>query len=97
MVPVSRAQVAGRISRVLWITLALNLAVAGGKIAYGHATGVLSIRADGFHSLTDSINNLVGLLGVSFAALPADAAYVAIHTGSAHADNLLRLPGVGPR
>jgi len=75
MVPVSRAQVAGRISRVLWITLALNLAVAGGKITYGHATGVLSIRADGFHSLTDSINNLVGLLGVSFAARPADAGH----------------------
>jgi cation diffusion facilitator family transporter len=33
---------------------------------------VLSIRADGFHSLTDSVNNLVGLLGVYFASRPAD-------------------------
>lgn len=59
-------------SRVLWLTLGLNLVVAGAKIAYGHATSVLSIRADGFHSLTDSVNNLVGLLGVHFAARPAD-------------------------
>lgn len=64
--------VAKQVRRVLWVTLGLNLAVAGSKIAYGHAFGVLSIRADGFHSLTDSVNNLVGLLGVYFAAQPAD-------------------------
>lgn len=73
--PTSRQQNARRISRVLWVTLGLNLVVAGAKIAYGHATGVLSIRADGFHSLTDSVNNLVGLLGVYFAARPADAGH----------------------
>jgi cation diffusion facilitator family transporter len=63
------------VRRVLWLTLGLNLAVAGSKIAYGHATSVLSIRADGFHSLTDSVNNLVGLMGVFFAARPADAGH----------------------
>jgi cation diffusion facilitator family transporter len=62
-----------RIRRVLWVTLALNLAVAGAKIAYGYSVGALSIRADGFHSLTDSTNNLVGLLGVFLASRPADA------------------------
>jgi cation diffusion facilitator family transporter len=62
-----------RIRRVLWVTLGLNLFVAVSKIVYGHASGVLSIRADGFHSLTDSVNNLVGLCGVYFAAQPADA------------------------
>ena len=60
---------------MLWVTLGLNVVVATSKIAYGHASGVLSIRADGFHSLTDSINNLVGLLGVYFAARPADAGH----------------------
>jgi cation diffusion facilitator family transporter len=73
--PLSRLEArlrASRVSRVLWITLGLNLAVAASKIAYGHSTGVLSIRADGFHSLTDSVNNLVGLMGVYFAAQPAD-------------------------
>ncbi len=60
---------------MLWVTLGLNLAVAGSKIAYGYSTGVLSIRADGFHSLTDSVNNVVGLLGVYFSARPADASH----------------------
>lgn len=63
---------AKQVRRVLWVTLGLNLAVAGSKIGYGHALSVLSIRADGFHSLTDSVNNLVGLMGVHFAAQPAD-------------------------
>ncbi|HVY27006.1 MAG TPA: cation diffusion facilitator family transporter [Polyangiaceae bacterium] len=73
--PTSREQSARQVSRVLWVTLGLNVLVAGAKIAYGHATGVLSIRADGFHSLTDSVNNLVGLLGVYFASRPADAGH----------------------
>ena len=65
----------GPVSRVLWVTLGLNLVVATSKIAYGHASGVLSISADGFHSLTDSVNNLVGLAGVFFASRPADAGH----------------------
>jgi cation diffusion facilitator family transporter len=60
---------------VLWLTLGLNLAVAGAKIGYGHAVHALSIRADGFHSLTDSTNNLVGLGGVWIASRPADAGH----------------------
>jgi cation diffusion facilitator family transporter len=60
------------IRRVLWVTLGLNLAVACAKIAYGYAVNALSIRADGFHSLTDSTNNLVGLIGVALASRPAD-------------------------
>jgi cation diffusion facilitator family transporter len=60
---------------VLWITLGLNLAVAAAKIGYGHAVHALSIRADGFHSLTDSTNNLVGLGGVWIASRPADAGH----------------------
>jgi cation diffusion facilitator family transporter len=72
---VSRELAARQVSRVLWVTLGLNVVVATSKIAYGHATGVLSIRADGFHSLTDSVNNLVGLLGVYFASRPADAGH----------------------
>lgn len=60
---------------MLCFTLALNVAVAVSKIAYGYQSGVLSIRADGFHSLTDSVNNLVGLVGVYFSARPADAGH----------------------
>jgi cation diffusion facilitator family transporter len=60
------------VRRVIWITLVLNLAVAIAKIGYGSLAHALSIRADGFHSLTDSANNLVGLLGVWIASRPAD-------------------------
>ncbi len=70
--PVQLGGRAAAVRRVLWVTLALNLAVAVAKIAYGFAANALSIRADGFHSLTDSSNNLVGLLGVAIASRPAD-------------------------
>jgi len=63
---------AAAVTRVLWVTLCLNVAVAAAKISYGHAVHALSIRADGFHSLTDSSNNLVGLLGVWLGSRPAD-------------------------
>jgi len=66
---------AAEVRSVLWVTLALNLAVAFAKIVYGHLAHALSIRADGFHSLTDSSNNLVGLLGVWIASRPADAGH----------------------
>jgi cation diffusion facilitator family transporter len=71
----SEAERGRGIRRVLWVTLALNASVAGAKIGYGYAANALSIRADGFHSLTDSTNNLVGLLGVYVASRPADAGH----------------------
>ena len=63
------------VRRVIWITLLLNVLVAALKIAYGHYASALSIRADGFHSLTDSANNLVGLVGVTVASRPADSGH----------------------
>lgn len=60
------------IRRVLVLTLGLNVGVALAKIAYGYASNALSIRADGFHSLTDASNNLVGLAGAYFGSRPAD-------------------------
>jgi len=60
------------VRRVLLLTLGLNVAVAAGKIVYGHWVNSLSVRADGFHSLTDATNNLVGLVGVYLASRPAD-------------------------
>lgn len=57
---------------MLLLTLALNVLVASAKITYGHFADVLSVRADGFHSLTDSSNNLVGLIGIHLATRPAD-------------------------
>jgi len=62
----------GAIRRVLWITLGLNLLATLAKIVVGYMTGSLSIVADGFDSLFDSASNLVGLVGISFAARPPD-------------------------
>jgi cation diffusion facilitator family transporter len=60
------------VRRVLLVTLAFNLVVAAAKLAYGTWTHTLSLRADGFHSLTDSSNNLVGLAGVWLSSRPPD-------------------------
>jgi cation diffusion facilitator family transporter len=63
------------IRRTLLVTLALNAAVAASKVAYGTWSNALSIRADGFHSIADSSNNLIGLVAVSLASRPADAGH----------------------
>jgi cation diffusion facilitator family transporter len=60
------------VSRVLIRVLLLNLGVALAKIAFGYASGAISILSDGFHSLTDAASNVVGLVGVNAARLPPD-------------------------
>jgi cation diffusion facilitator family transporter len=60
------------VSRVLFRVLILNLAVAVAKIAFGYASGAISILSDGFHSLTDAWSNVVGLVGVRAARQPPD-------------------------
>jgi cation diffusion facilitator family transporter len=61
------------VSRVLIRVLLLNVIVAIAKIAFGYASGAISILSDGFHSLTDSAANVVGLIGVKAAGRPPDA------------------------
>lgn len=59
-------------SRVLLQVLFLNLAVAAAKLIFGYATGAISILSDGFHSLTDSASNVMGLVGLRAARKPPD-------------------------
>jgi len=61
-----------QVRSVLLFTLILNISVAVSKIILGIVTGALSIIADGFHSLTDSVGNIVGLIVNSVASRPAD-------------------------
>jgi cation diffusion facilitator family transporter len=61
------------VSRVLTRVLVLNLAVAVAKLVLGYATGAVSIVSDGFHSLTDSASNIIGLVGLRAASKPPDA------------------------
>ena len=55
-----------------WITLLLNLVVSGSKIAVGKLSGSLSMVADGYHSLMDGSNNVIGLVVTAFAYAPPD-------------------------
>jgi cation diffusion facilitator family transporter len=57
---------------VLGRVLAVNLLVTVAKIWLGYSTGTLSIISEGFHSLTDSASNVVGLVGISVARRPPD-------------------------
>lgn len=59
--------------RVVWITLALNLVVSATKIVIGQLSHNLTITADGFHSLVDASNNLMGLIGLYYSYRPPDA------------------------
>jgi cation diffusion facilitator family transporter len=61
------------VARVLVRVLLLNLAVAVAKIVFGYLSGAISVLSDGFHSLTDTASNVVGLVGIRAARQPPDA------------------------
>lgn len=63
---------ASEVSAVLYRVLFLNLIVAAAKIALGLATGAVSVLSDGYHSLTDTASNIVGIIGVRIAGAPPD-------------------------
>ena len=69
------AATAAAVRRVLWVTLLLNLVVSGGKIAVGLLSGSVSMVADGYHSLVDGSNNVIGLIVAAFAYAPPDRAH----------------------
>ena len=52
--------------------LVLNVAVAAAKLVFGYASGTVSMVSDGFHSLTDSASNIMGLVGLRAARKPPD-------------------------
>lgn len=58
--------------RVLFGVLLLNLAVALAKLLLGYATGAVSVISDGFHSLTDSASNIIGMVGLRASRKPPD-------------------------
>lgn len=64
-----------REKKVLGIVLLANWVVAFLKIFFGMLTGVLSLSADGFHSLSDGSSNVLGLIMIKIAQKPADSKY----------------------
>ncbi len=60
------------VRKVLIITLLLNLFVMGLKAIVGYWTGSLSLLADALHSVTDSANNVLGLIASKFSSPQPD-------------------------
>lgn len=60
------------VSRVLLSVLFANIAVAVAKIAFGYSARSVAITSDGYHSLTDSFSNIIGLVGLRIARKPPD-------------------------
>jgi cation diffusion facilitator family transporter len=60
------------VTTVLYRVLILNFVVAAAKISLGLTTGAVSVLSDGFHSLTDTASNVVGIIGVRAASEPPD-------------------------
>jgi cation diffusion facilitator family transporter len=60
---------------VLWVVLALNVVVALAKLLYGLFSKSAAMQADGISSMFDGVSNVVALIGMSFAARPADRAH----------------------
>ncbi|MBF2018400.1 MAG: cation transporter [Rivularia sp. T60_A2020_040] len=56
------------VRKVLIVTLLLNLFVMGLKASVGIVTGSLSLVADALHSVTDSANNVLGLITSQFSS-----------------------------
>ncbi|MBW4581353.1 MAG: cation diffusion facilitator family transporter [Tildeniella nuda ZEHNDER 1965/U140] len=61
-----------RVRKVLLITLLLNLFVMVLKAGVGWLTGSLSLLADALHSVTDSANNVLGLVASRFSSPEPD-------------------------
>ncbi|OUL22208.1 cation diffusion facilitator family transporter [Nostoc sp. 106C] len=60
------------VRKVLVITLLLNLFVMALKAVVGYSTGSLSLLADALHSVTDSANNVLGLITSRFSSPQPD-------------------------
>lgn len=61
-----------RVQRTLALILVLNLIVALAKGIFGALAGSVSMTADAFHSLFDSVSNVIGILSIQVAKQPPD-------------------------
>ncbi|AFZ47876.1 cation diffusion facilitator family transporter [Cyanobacterium stanieri PCC 7202] len=61
-----------KVRKVLIVTLILNMTVVAIKGIIGVVTGSLSLQADALHSVTDGVNNILGLVMNQFASPMTD-------------------------
>lgn len=67
------------VRQVLLITLCLNIAVFIVKLIAGLVSGSLSVISDSVHSAGDSINNIIGLVVMKYAAAEPDEGNPYVH------------------
>ncbi len=63
------------VRRVLLAVMAGDLAMAAAEILYGHLSGSLGMISDGLHSALHAFGGILGILGITLAARPPDAAH----------------------
>ncbi len=61
-----------KVRTILIIILIANWTVAFAKIIIGNIINSSSLTADGYHSLSDGLSNIVGIVGLYLAAKPVD-------------------------
>ena len=61
-----------KIQQVQLVVILLNILVSISKLLIGFLSNSVSMTADGLHSMTDGLNNIVGIVGVYFAFQPID-------------------------
>jgi cation diffusion facilitator family transporter len=59
----------------MFVVMILNMAVAIAKLGWGFYADVVALQADGLHSTLDAFANVVGLIGLHFAAAPPDSGH----------------------
>lgn len=60
------------VRRVLLVTLSVHLLVSTLKLGFGYYANIVSLQADGFHSLFDALSNIIGLVALGLAMQPPD-------------------------
>lgn len=61
-----------KVKFVLWVILFANLGVALTKIIVGSLIDSASLSADGVHSISDGMSNIIGIIGITIASRPVD-------------------------
>ncbi len=58
--------------RVLLVTLGVHLLISALKLGFGYHANIVSLQADGFHTLFDALSNIIGLVALGLALQPPD-------------------------
>lgn len=61
-----------KVKLVLWTILFANIGVAITKIIAGYLINSASLSADGIHSMSDGMSNIIGIIGITIASRPED-------------------------